>query len=96
MAQKLPPEIPIVYKAPDEERKIWLDWAGYLFGETIESCTFPETSSLVNEEDFFDDSETWVMVSGGTIGSKCLVTTRVVTSGGETLEQSVEVRIVRT
>lgn len=87
--------IPVFEKSPAEIVTVILDWEEYLSGATISSVSFPVLSGLTNVSSSHDDTTTSIKISGGTtIHSTLLLTTRIVTSDGETVEQSVNVRII--
>ncbi len=85
-------QIPFYNKDPDAIEVMTLDWSFRLGGATISSSTWTGTGITI-VTDAVDGRETSVKVSGGTLGETHRVTNRVVTSAGETLDQSIDVFI---
>lgn len=96
-----------VEKDPDAIRTYTLDWAdgglndglvgdtGWLQGDTIATSTWIPESTLNAVVDSKSDTTTSVKVSGGTLGKRHLLTNRITTTtGGETEDRTIEVKIV--
>jgi len=83
------------YKDPDEILDYELDWASRLpEGDTISTSTWIITGTgLVKDSDSHGDDSTTVWLSAGTLGTKYVLTNRVVTTGGRTMDQSVNLSV---
>ena len=81
-------------KDPDEVLDYQLDWTARLDGDTISS-----SSAVLEEGDATIDSQSYVSavhtvwLSGGTAGTVTIVTLRIVTAGGRTMDESIKVKI---
>lgn len=86
----------VVFKDPDEIRIETMDWTDHLnSGATIStsSWTFPAGITKVTDGIVSGNKKTFVKMSGGTVDTDYVVTNSVVTSDGETLEESAVVRV---
>lgn len=79
---------------PQENLDYVGDWSAALDGDTIASTTFTEQtvdgglSGITLGVASFTNSTTKQWISGGTVGKQAVITNRVVTAGGRTLEQT--------
>jgi hypothetical protein len=86
----------VVYKDPDETRVEPMDWTDQLnSGATISTSawTFPAGLTKVTDGIVTGNKKTFVKMSGGTADTDYVVTNTIVTSDGETLEESATVRV---
>lgn len=79
-------------KDPDEIIDFQVDWSARLEeGETIVTSTWAITGSdsvLTEEDSEIDDESTVIWLSSGTLGVRYLLTNRITTSDGRTMDQS--------
>ena len=87
MALKWPP------KDPDEVLDYELDWTDRLAGDTISTSSWTVPTGITKASDTKTTTVTTVWLSGGTIGTKYELTNRIVTAGGRTMDQSVDISI---
>lgn len=87
-------------KDPDEILDYQIDWADpddsrLEEGETIVSSTFSveEGDVVIDNDDFVLTGLTTVWLSGGTLGTRCVILNRIVTSEGRTYDLSARLRI---
>lgn len=82
------------FKDPDEVLDYQVDWVKRLDGDTISTSTFfIESGTVVIDSDSNTTTETAVFLSGGTIDGENLVTNRIVTAGGRTMDQTMKLKI---
>lgn len=81
-------------KDPQESRAYAIDWSDHLGSATISTSTWAVSQGSVTAA---SESETTtvatVVVSGGTIGETAELCNTITTSAGETLEQSIRIRV---
>lgn len=81
-------------KDPDEVLDYQVDWTERLDGDTIASSIFIiETGNVVIDSDSNTTTVTTVWLSGGTLDEECVITNRITTNGGRTMDQSVKLAI---
>lgn len=81
-------------KDPDEVLDYEIDWTKRLDGDTITSEDFiVAEGDVVVDSSTSTDSTATVWLSGGTLDEQCLITCRVVTAGGRTMDQSMKLKI---
>jgi hypothetical protein len=85
-------------KDPEEVLDFDLDWSARLVdGDTITSSTWiiatEPDSALINQSDASSATATKVWLAGGTLGATYLLTNRVVTAGGRTMDHSEKLKI---
>lgn len=86
----------ILRKDPDETRIEPMDWTlGLNDGATIvsSSWSFPAGITKVSDGIVVGGLKSYVKMSGGTAGEDYILTNTIVTSDGETLEQSGKVQV---
>lgn len=83
-------------KDPDESRSYGIDWSDHLGTATISSSTWTVVTGSVTVAASSNTTTTTTVrlnANSGTIGETCELVNQIVTSGSETLEQSVRIRI---
>lgn len=81
-------------KDPDELLDYKVDWSKRLPGDTIHSSTWPNPpSGLTVVTTAHAQKNTTVWLSGGVLGQTYTLLNRIVTHGGRTMDQSVEITI---
>lgn len=81
-------------KDPDAVLPYVFDWTDWLAsGETISSATMTVETGLTKDSETNTTTTHTVWVSGGTIGTRYLLTSRVTTNLGKTDDRSALVRI---
>ena len=84
-------------KDPNEVLDYQIDWGERLqTGETISTSTWTITGSdsvLVEDNNSISGENTVIWLSAGTLGVRYLLTNRITTSGGRTMDQSVRLKI---
>ena len=90
-------DLPLLNKDPDAEVIYPVDWSLRLGADTIinphASTKFLVPDGLANLGETYEDRKAKVMLGGGTAGQTYTVTSRIKTSGGETLDQSFQLYI---
>lgn len=87
-------DTPVFNKDPDETTQIRpVEWKFRLGTATITDSSWIVPAGLTKGSEVEDGTLRNVIVSGGTLGETYKCTNRIVTSAGETLEQSVNVYI---
>lgn len=81
-------------KDPNEVLDYQLDWTARLSGDTITTSTWVVPADITKDSDSTTTTVTTIWLSGGDASNANghLLTNRVVTAGGRTMEQSVVVR----
>lgn len=82
------------YKDPDEVLDYDIDWTDRLAGDTIVTSAW--TSDSVNitiNSDIASAAATKVWLSAGVLGEQYVLTNRITTADGRTMDQSVKLRI---
>ena len=81
-------------KDEDEVLDYVLDWSNRLAsGDTITTSTWIVEAGIDKDSDSKTDSTTTIWLSGGTDGVTYTLTNRVVTAGGRTMDQSVDLPV---
>ena len=81
-------------KDPQEVLDYEIDWTDRLAGDAIFSSTWTRTgddSALIIDSNSHDDTKATVWLSAGTLGKSYQLLNRVVTDGGRTMDQTVEI-----
>jgi hypothetical protein len=81
----------ITYKKdPDAIERFSIDWTARLDGATIVTSVWSQLplAELTINNDSEDDTTSSVFIAGGTIDDTHVITNRITTSVGETLDQS--------
>lgn len=81
------------FKDPDEVLDYEIDWTARLNGDTIVSSVWTVPSGIVKDSDTFTITTTEIWLSSGVLGRNYAVQNRVVTAGGRTMDQSVNIKI---
>lgn len=81
------------FKDPDEVLDYQINWADRLDGDTIASSSWILPDGITKDSDSNADTTTTVWLSGGVLGSSLLITNRIQTAGGRTMDQSVKLKI---
>lgn len=90
---------PLVWppKDPDEVLDYEIDWTARLSSDTISNSPLSSIwilpDGLIKDDDLQTDSTTTIWLSGGTLGSSYVLTNRIKTVGGRTMDQSVKLQI---
>jgi hypothetical protein len=83
-------------KDPDETRAYAIDWSDHLGAATISTSTWTvEQGSVSVSTDTETTTVATVVLTGGTIGETAQLRNTMVSSAGETLKQSIRVRVRR-
>ena len=85
----------IYYKDPDAVLDYRVDWTTWLNGDTISSSTFTVATGLTKDSQSNTTTAATVWLSGGTAGTRYLVTNRIVTAGNRTEDRSFYVSVVQ-
>jgi hypothetical protein len=84
-------------KDPNEVLDFQIDWSARLASdETISTSSWTITgadSVLVEDSNDIDDTNTIIWLSAGTLGERYLLTNRITTTGGRTMDQSAYLKI---
>jgi hypothetical protein len=83
-------------KDPNDEVDYHVNWSRYLtrIGDVIQSSSWPVIpAGITRMSDTHDDTRTTIWLSGGTAGTDYLLTNRIVTAGGRTLDKSITIRV---
>lgn len=81
-------------KDPDESRSYGLDWSDHLGAATISTSSWTVVQGSVAVASSSNTTTTTaVRVTGGTIGEVAELVNQITTSGSETLEQSIRIRV---
>jgi hypothetical protein len=81
-------------KDPDEVKYYSMDWTNYLnTSATISTSAWTVASGITAGANGTDGAIARVLLSGGTHGQNYIVTNRITTSDGETLERAGVVRV---
>ena len=80
-------------KDPDSTEDYAFNWAPYLGEDVIDTCEFLLPDGLTSTQEFNDDNQATIFVSGGTTGSCYRITNRIVTVGGRTLDKTIKIKV---
>lgn len=83
---------PVYFKDPNETIKIVFDWTSRLGGQTIATSVWVVPSGLTETAESETTTTATLTLPGGTAGIDYLVTNRITTSGGETIDRSAIIR----
>lgn len=86
-------DIPVYDKDPDSVELFSVNWAHRLGSATISSSSWTVASGITLVSDSETSTVATAKLSGGTAGTTYRCTNRVVTSAGETLDQSIDVHV---
>lgn len=87
------PLMPIT-KDPGESRAYAIDWSDHLGSATIQTSTWVvESGSVTAGSESETTTVATVLLTGGTVGDESELTNTITTSAGETLKQSIRVRV---
>ncbi len=75
-------------KDPDEVLDYTRDWATYLGADTIATSTFIVPTGITKTLETNDTTTATVWLSGGTAFVSYIVTNRITTAGGRTVDRS--------
>ena len=81
------------FKDPDEVLDYQLDWTERLDNDTISTSTWIVPDGITKNSDGKSDTATTIWLSGGVLNSSYVLTNRIVTTGGRTMDQSVKLKI---
>lgn len=84
-------------KDPNEILDYIVDWTARLSDDTIDDSDFtvdPASGDInIDAQEVVDSTHTKVWLSGGTLGETVLVTNRIETAGGRTMDQTIKLKI---
>jgi len=81
-------------KDPNDVIDVTFNWVGFLDGDTIDTSTFLLPDGMVQDSSSNTTLRTTVWLSGGSAGTLCRVTNRIVTDGGRTKDMTKFVLVV--
>jgi hypothetical protein len=81
------------FKDPDEVLDYEIDWSDRLDGDTISSSDWEIEAGITEGSTSNTTTVTKIWLSGGTIGEKYVLTNRIVTAGGRTMDQSTRIAV---
>lgn len=82
------------YKDPNESIFFGVDWTDYLGTANISTSTWIVPTGITNLTSSFTTKTASIKLSGGTLGIVYRVTNRITTSGGETVDQSIDIEVI--
>jgi hypothetical protein len=86
--------LPMPSKDPDEVLDYNIDWTDRLDGDTISSvATELEAGDVTIDSTNYSGAIQTIWLSGGTHGETAIVTGRIVTAGGRTMDEAIKVKI---
>lgn len=83
-------------KDPNDEIDYHVNWSRYLnrINDTISSSSWPVVpAGITLQTHSHGDTLTTAWLSGGTAGASYVLTNRIVTAGGRTLDKSITIRV---
>lgn len=82
-------------KDPDEVLDYAVDWSARIAsGDAILSSSWPAfPDGLTKNSDTFTDTTSTVWLAGGTSGVRYKLTNRIVTSGGRTMDEAIQLSV---
>lgn len=87
-------EIPVRFKDPDSTVDFQFDWSEHFTDDdTIESAIILPVEGLTVESSSVANNIVTVWCSGGTVGSRYMLTCRIVTTAGRTEDASAYIAI---
>jgi hypothetical protein len=82
------------FKDPDEVLDYDIDWRKRLAGDSIvTSLAILDSGDVTIESQDFLEGVQKLWLSGGTVGTTSLITVRITTLDGRTMEESVKIKI---
>ena len=87
--------IPIYTKDPHATEKFGIDWSERLGEDSISSSSWIVPSGINEESSGTLGQIAAITISGGTAGHSYTLTNRIVTSAGETLDQSIKIAVIQ-
>lgn len=81
------------FKDPDEVLDYKIDWAERLDGDTVSTSTWLVPVGVTKDSDTFTSSATIIWLSGGTDGEAYVLTNRITTAAGRTMDMSVKLKV---
>ncbi len=85
--------IALPFKDPDEVLDYVLDWSPRILADTIVTSTWIVPSGITKDSDSTTTTATTIWLSGGTIGTAYVLTNRIITADGRTMDQSCKIKI---
>jgi hypothetical protein len=89
-----PTYTPDYTKDPNDVIDVTFNWVGFLDGDTIVTSTFSLPDGLTENSKSNTTLRTTIWLSGGSAGTLCRVTNRVVTTAGRTKDWTKIVQVV--
>jgi hypothetical protein len=87
--------VPLEPKTPDEEKDYGIDWRKWIATDvTISTSVWELPTGITRVTDSIDGRQTLIRLAGGTAGTTYELINEIVTSVGENLERSIEVRVM--
>ncbi len=83
----------IFEKDPSDVLDYSIKWRKFLESDTISTSTWVLESGITKDSDTNDATSATIWISGGSAGSKYIVTNRIVTSGGRTKDKSFTLKV---
>ena len=80
-------------KDPDEVLDYTVNWTARIDPDTISTSTWLVPVGITKNSDSHTTTVTTIWLSGGTIGTKYTLTNRIVTIGGRTMDQSIDIKV---
>lgn len=84
---------PLWYKDPQSVKDYSIDWTLWLNSDTIATSTWEVNGDLVKDSSGNTPTHASVWLSGGTNGKSYLVRNKIVTAGGRTEVQTLEILV---
>lgn len=81
-------------KDPNDIKDYVLSWATYLGADTILTSTWIMPAGITKDSDSYTTQATTIWLSGGTAGTNYLLTNRVTTAAGRTLDQTIKITVL--
>ncbi len=85
--------IVLPFKDPDEVLDYVLDWSPRILTDTIDTSIWIVPSGITKDSDTNTVTSTTIWLSGGTIGTAYVLTNRITTADGRTMDQSCKIKI---
>jgi hypothetical protein len=80
-------------KDPDEVLDFELDWTDRLVDDTIDTSVWVVPDGITKDSDSNTTTHTKAWFSGGTLGTVYEIVNRIVTEGGRTMDQTVNLPV---
>jgi hypothetical protein len=81
-------------KDPDETLDYPIDWADFLGSDTISTSAWTAAAGITVSSESSTNTTTTAFFSGGTAGISYLVTNRITTAGGRSVDRSFLLRVI--